>query len=221
MKKILLSLAIIAGISLTATAQNTNNADACCQKQECPLDKKQARSLKTDLNLSEQQVNELKKVRQEFRDKAKAIRENKSLSKDECRKQIQALQAQRKEATDKIYTADQKDLLKKNPRIGNRRPNRALTHEPRMGQRPRAHQQHFAKDLNLTDAQKEQMKTLNKDFRDKSQKLRKEHKENIAKILSPEQQKQLEKQHKNNPRKFKRGDRKAAPTCCLEKEIQG
>lgn len=217
MKKILLSLAIIAGISLTATAQNTNKPETCCLEQKCPQIGNQNCSLKTDLKLSDKQVDDLKKVRQDFRDKTKAIRENQSLSKDERRKQMQALQSQRKEATDKIFTAEQKELLKKNPRIGNRRPNRAFAHGPRMGQRPGTQQQYLGKGLNLTDAQKEQIKNLNKDFRDKSQKLRKEHKETIAKILTPEQQKQLKKQGKDNPRKFKRSDRRASAPCCLDK----
>lgn len=207
MKKILLSLVIIAGISLTATAQNTNKPTTCCEKQDCNQKMKKKSTLRSELNLSEQQVNDLKKARENFRDKAKVVRENKSLNKDERRKQIQALRSEKKEATDKIYIAEQKELLKNKQKIQQRRPNRAFTHKPRMDRK--RDMNIFSKELNLTDAQKEQIKVLNKDFKDKCQKLRKEHKENIAKTLTPEQQKQLEKQHKRAPMKQKRGERKA------------
>jgi len=68
--------------------------------------------LKTDLGLSDDQVTKIKASNETFFQKAKAIRENQSLSPDQKKEQFLSLQKEREENLKTFLTADQQSKLK-------------------------------------------------------------------------------------------------------------
>lgn len=153
-----------------------------------------------DLNLTEDQKAQLKKVHQEYGAKIKAIKDNDQLTQGDARKQIAALHEAQKAASDKVFTEAQKAKLKdmQEQRRG-RMKEEAAANVARMQVR-----------LGLTEAQvvkvkaeqagmQSKMQALrnNKDLskeqkKEQIQALMKAHKTNMASILTPEQQQKMQ-----------------------------
>ena len=81
---------------------------------------KRLEKMKTDLNLTDDQVSKIQDLRTSSMEQAKAIRENSSLSQEQKREQFMSLMKSRKESMNNILTADQ---LKKKEEMRNSRIN--------------------------------------------------------------------------------------------------
>ncbi|MEY2640073.1 MAG: hypothetical protein RIR90_1555 [Bacteroidota bacterium] len=153
-----------------------------------------------DLNLTEDQKAQLKKVHQEYGAKIKAIKDNDQLTQGDARKQIAALHEAQKAASEKVFTEAQKAKLKdmQEQRRG-RMKEEAAANVARMQVR-----------LGLTEAQVAKVKAEQAGMQSKMQALRnnkdlskeqkkeqiqaliKAHKTNMASILTPEQQQKMQ-----------------------------
>ena len=71
------------------------------------------KNTKDDLNLSASQQEQMKNVNLEFRNQSKAIKENKSLSREERNQQLKALHTKRREAVKAILTPEQQQKIVK------------------------------------------------------------------------------------------------------------
>lgn len=203
MKKIFLLVSMIAlGGSLLIAQPPAGRGHA----QQGPMHGKQmmAGKMAKDLNLSEDQKAQLKKVHQEYGAKMKAIKDNDQLTQGDARKQIAALHEAQKAASDKVLTEAQKAKLKE-------------MHEQRRGRMKEEAAANVARmqvRLGLSEAQvakvKEQQANLqskmealrnNNDLskeqkKEQVQSLMKAHKANMANILTPEQQQKLQAEHR-------------------------
>jgi Spy/CpxP family protein refolding chaperone len=78
---------------------------------------KRMEKMKTDLNLTDEQVTKLKSQRSNMHAKAESIKNNQSLSREQKKAQMMALKAEAKEQHSKILTAEQlkkKEEMRKN-----------------------------------------------------------------------------------------------------------
>jgi Spy/CpxP family protein refolding chaperone len=199
MKKILLFVSMIALGSSLLIAQPPAGAG---RMQHGQMHGKQmmAGKMAKDLNLTEDQKAQLKKVHQEYGAKIKAIKDNDQLTQGDARKQIAALHEAQKAASDKVFTEAQKAKLKdmQEQRRG-RMKEEAAANVARMQVR-----------LGLTEAQVAKVKAEQAGMQSKMQALRnnkdlskeqkkeqiqaliKAHKTNMASILTPEQQQKMQ-----------------------------
>lgn len=144
--------------------------------------KEKAAKFAKELNLSDAQKQQIKQINQEYKGKDKSMR-------DERKSKIEA-----------VLTADQKAKLQQ-------------LREQRSGKNKEQHGQRGAdmkKELGLSDAQSQQLKALNEDFRKQAEAIRnnsslsqdqkkeqlktlgEQRKEKMKTILTPDQQKKLE-----------------------------
>lgn len=86
--------------------------------------------MKTNLNLSDDQVSKLKSQRAATQARAEQIKNNETLSREQKKNQMMALKAEGKAQKDRIFTADQKvkmEELRKNRDIRNKKGNNTNT----------------------------------------------------------------------------------------------
>ena len=96
------------------TAEQKSKLDKMKQDRMAKSKEMHARSMdkmKTQLNLSDDQVIKLKASHESFASKAKDIRSNQSLTQDQKKEQFKALAEQQKEETKSILTKEQLDKL--------------------------------------------------------------------------------------------------------------
>jgi len=153
-----------------------------------------------DLNLTEDQKAQLKKVHQEYVAKIKAIKDNDQLTQGDARKQIAALHEAQKAASEKVFTEAQKAKLKdmQEQRRG-RMKEEAAANVARMQVRLGLTEAQVAKVKAEQAGMQSKMQALrnNKDLskeqkKEQIQALMKAHKTNMASILTPEQQQKMQ-----------------------------
>ena len=96
------------------TAEQKSKLDKMKQDRMAKSKEMHARNIdkmKTQLNLSDDQVSKLKASHESFASKAKDIRSNQSLTQDQKKEQFKALAEQQKEETKSILTKEQLDKL--------------------------------------------------------------------------------------------------------------
>ncbi|MDR1089482.1 MAG: hypothetical protein LBL79_00260 [Prevotella sp.] len=180
MKRLFLSLAIIACISLTANVDAQNN-------------KRGQQRFSKELNLSADQQQKIKSTSEDFRAKAKELRAKSDLSKEEKQLKANELREQERLAINDILTPDQQTKFKELQKKDNKGPkgkNKAIAKQNKRGQgmKMRVHRGDRMKDLNLTDSQKQKIKALNEEYRTKNKETAQKHREALNNIYTPEQQ---------------------------------
>lgn len=199
MKKILLFVSMIALGSSLLIAQPPAGAG---RMQHGQMHGKQmmAGKMAKDLNLTEDQKAQLKKVHQEYGAKIKAIKDNDQLTQGDARKQIAALHEAQKAASEKVFTEAQKAKLKdmQEQRRG-RMKEEAAANVARMQVRLGLTEAQVAKVKAEQAGMQSKMQALrnNKDLskeqkKEQIQALMKAHKTNMASILTPEQQQKMQ-----------------------------
>lgn len=180
MKRIFLSLAILACISLTATVDAQNN-------------KRGQHRFSKELNLTADQQQKIKSTNEEFGAKSKELRAKSGLSKEEKQLKVNELREQHRLAVNNILTPEQQTKFKELQKKSNKdfkRGKRSIVKHGRKGQdmKIRAHRGDRMKDLNLTDDQKQKIKALNDTYRVKNKEIAQQHREALNNIYTPEQQ---------------------------------
>lgn len=199
MKKILLFVSMIALGSSLLIAQPPAGAG---RMQHGQMHGKQmmAGKMAKDLNLTEDQKAQLKKLHQEYGAKIKAIKDNDQLTQGDARKQIAALHEAQKAASEKVFTEAQKAKLKdmQEQRRG-RMKEEAAANVARMQVRLGLTEAQVAKVKAEQAGMQSKMQALrnNKDLskeqkKEQIQALMKAHKTNMASILTPEQQQKMQ-----------------------------
>lgn len=199
MKKILLFVSMIALGSSQLIAQPPAGAG---RMQHGQMHGKQmmAGKMAKDLNLTEDQKAQLKKVHQEYGAKIKAIKDNDQLTQGDARKQIAALHEAQKAASEKVFTEAQKAKLKdmQEQRRG-RMKEEAAANVARMQVRLGLTEAQVAKVKAEQAGMQSKMQALrnNKDLskeqkKEQIQALMKAHKTNMSSILTPEQQQKMQ-----------------------------
>ena len=180
MKKVILSLVILASITLSANAQKRGHAD---RKDGLGLPAK-------ELNLSDEQVKEIKSLNSEYKTQIFALRSDSSLTKEQRREKVEELRDGQKLATNKVLTADQQSKLTemRGRKMKGDKPQRPYI--PYNGPR-NPNMADPLKDLNLTEDQQKQIVSLNESYRDKTKADKQAHREAINNILTLEQRSQL------------------------------
>jgi len=152
------------------------------------------------LDLNDQQKQQMKSAYEDFRAKSKEIRENKSLTEDSKKEKSKELRAAFKEKTDNILTPEQKARMEKarkerfTGKIGEGEPMRSRN-LPRNNMKP--HRDNTMRHLELTDAQKEQMKSIKEKYSLQGKELKEQRKNEMKNVLTNEQKnkvKQLQKE---------------------------
>ncbi len=203
MKKILSLVSMIALGSSLLIAQPPAGAG---RMQHGQMHGKQmmAGRMAKDLNLTEDQKAQLKKVHQEYGAKIKAIKDNDQLTQGDARKQIEALHQAQKAASDKVFTEEQKAKMKdvQEQRRG-RMKEEAAANVARMQVRLGLNEAQVAKvkEEQVNTQSKMQALRNNKDLskeqkRAQVQSLMKAHRANMASILTPEQQQKMQAEHR-------------------------
>jgi Spy/CpxP family protein refolding chaperone len=108
--------------SILTADQKNNMAQARKEREEKmkQMSQKRLQKMKTDLNLTDDQVAKIQELRNSTMEQAKTIRENSALSQEQKKEQFMSLMKSRKESMNNILTADQ---LKKKEEIRNNRIN--------------------------------------------------------------------------------------------------
>lgn len=206
MKKIFLSLAILASLTL-ATNMNAQDGKRGGKKDYTK-----------ELNLSADQQKKIESVNKDFEAKRKELKSNSDLSKEDKQSQMKALKEQHRSAVNKELTADQQAKFKefKDKKKDGKRSDRkgkqkdAKNDKKRSGSKMKSSKGDRSESLNLTDDQKQKIKTAREDFKGKSEKLSQEHREALNKIYTPEQQAKIKERKdksfaKNNRSDFRKG----------------
>lgn len=195
MKRLFLSLAFVACLSLTATvgAQNTKRAGQ--------------RGLSKELNLTEEQQQKMKSANEDFGAKMKELRAKTDLSKEDKQAKMKELREQHQASVKNVLTPEQqtkwKELQSKRGTKDNKRP-MAMRGKKGQDMKMKAQRGNRMKDLNLTDDQKQKMKALNDEYRTKNKEMAQQHREALNKLYTPEQQAKMKemREKRTENRKF-------------------
>lgn len=120
MKKILAFTLLLAGIAVSSYAQQGTTPG-----KEVP--KEERRKISDDLNLTKEQSDELKAVNEKFKEEAKAIKENRSLNKEQKKEKIKALHAERSNKLKTILTPEQQQKMSEYRKHGHKKGSRPST----------------------------------------------------------------------------------------------
>lgn len=204
MKKLFLSLAILASISFTTvSAQNGHRKGD-----------RSGSKFSKELNLSAEQQTKMESANADFRTKMKELKAQSDLSKEDKMAKMKEMKEQHQTAVNSILTPEQqtkmKDLRarKDSPRKDGKGRKAMAMHN----NKDKKHRGDKMKDLNLTEDQKSKIKALNEDFRTKSRELAQKHREELNKVYTPEQQAKINEFRKdfdkNKDGKFSRHGKK-------------
>lgn len=179
MKKIFLAVALIASISLTSYAQRKNHIDGEWNRSSYSV---------KELNLSDEQSQKIRSINKEYRTKVLALRSDSTLSKDDKNTKRKSFAEQKQTAINAILTTEQQSKFKEyeQKRFGKQHSTQIAKNRKELAKR-----QNPYRDLNLTEGQQNQIKELNKAYRDKTKELALKHQTDIGAVLTPEQQAQL------------------------------
>lgn len=203
MKKLFLSLIILGSVSFAAFSQKQDGRRGDRSR------------VAKELSLTEDQQKKVKSLNEDFKTKMDALKADKSLSKDAKRDKMKDLSESKRNQFQALLTPEQKakmgemkDKRKDNPR----------KERKQRAERPRNKREN----LNLTDVQKTQMRSLNESFRKQMQDLRADnsldkdtrsakrkelaaaHKVQVQSILTPEQQAKMKNNFDRGHRDFKK-----------------
>lgn len=189
MKRTFFSLAILVSISITSFA-STENAEQ----------KKGRRDFPKELKLSDEQKAQMKEINKDFDQKIEAVKKSRIVAEVQ-QERIRTLRDEKREAVANILTPEQKAQFQKRMTRGTRGDKKQLDSKRRSSMthnhnwkghtKHRGHHKMF-ENLNLTDAQKDQIKSLREKFAIERRESATKHKNEMMKVLTPEQQKQLE-----------------------------
>ncbi len=106
MKKVVLFAALIAGFALHSAAQQSPSPEKHSRHEK-------KKKIDSELDLTKQQREEVKAINSDYKDKARKIKENESLSKEQRKEQLSQLHKERKDKMNNILSADQQEKLTK------------------------------------------------------------------------------------------------------------
>ncbi len=104
MKKILVFTDLAMGLTFATQAQSANPNKG--EKRE------ERKKMMADLNMSDDQSKQFKEANEDFRVKAQKIRDNSAIDKVEKKKQLMALNQERKTKVEEILTPEQQAKMK-------------------------------------------------------------------------------------------------------------
>ncbi len=187
MKRLFLSLTILAFLSSTATINAQQG------KRHGQLGEKFSK----ELSLTTEQQSKVESANDDFKTKITALRGQDSLSRDEKRSQIKDLRDQHHAAINNILTPEQQ-AKRKELRANKTDGRHSKMHANRSGRYGMQDKKEmYSNKLNLTDAQKEKIKALNENYKAKSKELSQQHRDELNKVYTPEQQAQMQEMRKD------------------------
>ena len=174
-------------LGFSAMAQNDQSAKKAGKHEMKMHGKRGDMSAKLkDLNLTEAQRTQMKSIRENYKTQMQDLQKNESITVKEQRERRESLAKQQQAEIDKVLTAEQRSKLQQS---------QTAWEGKRKGMKgDRA--QMATKELNLTSAQQTQMKSLNENMRSKMQAIQKN--EALTKEQKREQMQSLQKQHKSD-----------------------
>lgn len=179
MKKISAGIVLMMFLAFGASAQ---------EKQKGHHGKHKAKHhreyLTKDLNLSDDQKQKMKEVKENHRKQMAELRKNENITVKEMRDRRAALAKEQKAAIDGILTQEQKIKIQEQ---------RTKSIEKRKEMQAKRAEK-MKKDLALTDDQSSKLKTMNESYRSKFETLKKN--ESLDRTAKKEQFKALKQQHK-------------------------
>ncbi len=120
MKKLFVIGLFLTGFAVMSQAQTAPaTTNPATTKQETK--KEDRKKMIADLNLTSEQAKQMKDVNKEFKDKARALKDDQSLDKKEKRQQFLALNKERSEKMNSFLTPEQQSKLKKDKKAGRRK----------------------------------------------------------------------------------------------------
>jgi Spy/CpxP family protein refolding chaperone len=164
-------------------------------------------ALPQELNLTGEQQQKVESVNADFKAKMTELRSKSELSKEDKRAKMKELRKEHRDAINNILTPEQqakmKELQTKREKAMSMRGSKKQGKRTEM----KAHRGNRIEGLNLTDEQKQKIKTLNENYRAKTKELAQQHHDDLNKIYTPEQQARLKDRSKDFPenRKFAYG----------------
>jgi Spy/CpxP family protein refolding chaperone len=190
MKKLLAVALSFSLFAFTANAQVSRKSNEQNKVQRDSLHKRNGNMMK-DLNLTEAQKTQLKESRQNSKQQMDAIKNDASLTQDQKKAKMQELRKSQQEKMNSILTADQKAKLKaeKKDWKGNKDwkgKNKGQNHHGKM-----------MKDLNLTEAQKTEMKANRE-----AMKQQREAVKNDASLTDAQKKEKMAQLHKSQKEKM-------------------
>jgi Spy/CpxP family protein refolding chaperone len=220
MKKLALGLFAIA-ITVASIAQTKDKQVHKADKQKSEKhhghhgkkDGAKGHDFKEKLNLNEDQKEQLKAVREDFHKQLKDLKANTALTQEQKKDRMKELAQQQREKMQAILTPEQRQQAQKM---------RSEAKDKKKGEGKEKFANHAKKaekmkeELNLTDAQGQQVKAINEKFRDEmkaihqnsalTQEQKKEqmkalqqkHKEQLQSLLTTEQKEKVKERVKNH-----------------------
>lgn len=177
MKRLFLSLVILLSFSFTLV-----NA------QEGRREGRRGFALPQELNLSNEQQQKVESVNADFKAKMTELRSKSDLTKEDKRAKMKELRKEHRDAINNILTPEQQEKMKelkaKREKAMSMRGNKKQGKQMDM----RAHHRNRMKDLNLTEEQKQKINVLNENYKAKTKELAQQHRDDLNKIYTPEQQ---------------------------------
>lgn len=212
MKKIFTIALALSLYTIGANAQVQRNVSPSQKMQNDSTHKRGGKMMK-DLNLTDAQKTQMKESRQNMKQQRDAINNDASLTQDQKKAKMQELGQAQRDKMSSILTPDQKAKMQAD----------RANHKDQKGMRGQEHGGKLMKDLNLTDAQKSQMKANSESMKQqrqaisndaslsqdqkkaKMQELHKTQKDQMNSILTADQKAKLKADKQN--RKGKNGQK--------------
>lgn len=185
MKKIIAGLFAIAAFTFSVNAQNGD--DKKMNRDRSAHHKQGGDRDMSELNLTEAQRQQMKSINAEFKTKMEALRKNENLTVKDSKAQREALMLERKNRVSSILTPEQRTKFQQ---MGDMR-------KGDKGEKFGGDRKEDMKDLNLTEAQKQQMKANRESFKAKADAIKNnsslsdEHKKTQMQALHAEQKESL------------------------------
>ncbi len=114
MKKLLAIGLFLTGFAMMSNAQNAPDTTKHDKKED-------RKKMIADLNLTPDQAKQMKDVNKDFKDKARAIKDNQSLGKKEKKQQLIALTKERSEKMNSFLTPEQQDKIREDKKAGRKK----------------------------------------------------------------------------------------------------
>ena len=179
MKKITAGIVLVVFLAFGASAQEKPDGHHRGHKA-----KHHREYLTKDLNLSEDQKQQLKAIKENHRKQMAELNKNEAITVKEMRDRKTSLIKEYRSKVEGVLTVDQK------AKIQQRRNESAEKRQQMQAKR----MEKIKKDLALTDDQSSKLKTVNESFKSKFESLRKD--ESLDRTAKKEQFKALHQQHK-------------------------
>jgi Spy/CpxP family protein refolding chaperone len=120
MKKLFAIGLFLTGIAVMSQAQTAPaTTNPATTKQETKKDER--KKMMADLNLTSDQAKQMKDISKDFKDKARAIKDNQSLGKKEKKQQLLALNKERSDKMNSFLTPEQQSKLKEDKKAARKK----------------------------------------------------------------------------------------------------